>query len=529
MIFIFLQTGLHLSSQTSSEVYCPSKFNTNIGVHFLTRIVFFRLLEDLLYTRILIKAELKEISRQITEDEHHSKSSERKLKNLKRQLDVCQLGLKLISNVTYGYTSANYSGRMPCVDLADSIVSKGRETLEQTINYINQWGIQSGTGAKVIYGDTDSVFISFPETSLSKAFEWAGFLSKEITKRNPHPMCIKLEKIYQPCVLLAKKRYCGYAFESANQATPTFDCKGIETVRRDSCIAASKILEKSIKILFESKKDLQQLKPFIQWQIKKILNARLSNLNDFVFAKEYKGFMNYCNESVIPSCIVARKRMSEDAANEPKMLERVPYVIVCGSDNDRLADLVREPFDLLNDKSLRLNTPYYLKRVIFPPLARVLQSISNGGMSLLQSWYDEVRHYHTKRLTNINQVKTGLDKLLLSSCTICLGRVDEKLNKTNTEYVLCDKCRRSSQKSAIIVKDHLWTAGHKLNTLIRTCIDCCAMNPVTLSSLTRCSHVHNHPCTSQDCRNLFPYHQTSKDYIHLSSIDQAVTKQFESK
>ena len=32
-------------------------------------------------------------------------------------LDARQLGLKLIANVTYGYTSANFSGRMPCVEV----------------------------------------------------------------------------------------------------------------------------------------------------------------------------------------------------------------------------------------------------------------------------------------------------------------------------------------------------------------------------------------------------------------------------
>ena len=44
-----------------------------------------------------------------------------------------QLGLKYISNVTYGYTSATYSGRMPAVEIADSIVQTGRETLEKVI------------------------------------------------------------------------------------------------------------------------------------------------------------------------------------------------------------------------------------------------------------------------------------------------------------------------------------------------------------------------------------------------------------
>ena len=38
-------------------------------------------------------------------------------KALHRMLDHRQLGLKLIANVTYGYTSANFSGRMPCIEV----------------------------------------------------------------------------------------------------------------------------------------------------------------------------------------------------------------------------------------------------------------------------------------------------------------------------------------------------------------------------------------------------------------------------
>ena len=37
--------------------------------------------------------------------------------SLQKSLHSRQLGLKLIANVTYGYTSANFSGRMPCVEV----------------------------------------------------------------------------------------------------------------------------------------------------------------------------------------------------------------------------------------------------------------------------------------------------------------------------------------------------------------------------------------------------------------------------
>ena len=47
-------------------------------------------------------------------------------------------GLKLIANVTYGYTAANFSGRMPCVEVGDSVVSKGRETLERAIKLVRE-------------------------------------------------------------------------------------------------------------------------------------------------------------------------------------------------------------------------------------------------------------------------------------------------------------------------------------------------------------------------------------------------------
>lgn len=49
---------------------------------------------------------------------------------LQRVLNARQFGLKMISNVTYGYTSASFSGRMPFAELADAIVQSGRQTLQ---------------------------------------------------------------------------------------------------------------------------------------------------------------------------------------------------------------------------------------------------------------------------------------------------------------------------------------------------------------------------------------------------------------
>jgi DNA polymerase zeta len=61
-----------------------------------------KMVEDILNTRIMVKKAMKE-----NKDNHA----------LKRILDARQLGLKLIANVTYGYTAASFSGRMPCVEV----------------------------------------------------------------------------------------------------------------------------------------------------------------------------------------------------------------------------------------------------------------------------------------------------------------------------------------------------------------------------------------------------------------------------
>lgn len=63
------------------------------------------MLEEILNTRIMVKQSMK---------------THKQDKALMKLLDARQLGLKLIANVTFGYTAANYSGRMPSVEVSSS-------------------------------------------------------------------------------------------------------------------------------------------------------------------------------------------------------------------------------------------------------------------------------------------------------------------------------------------------------------------------------------------------------------------------
>lgn len=82
----------------------------------IRRAVLAKMLSEILDTRVMVKNSMNMSG---------NDKSFIKLQNNR------QLALKYIANVTYGYTSASFSGRMPCAEIADSIVQTGRETLEK--------------------------------------------------------------------------------------------------------------------------------------------------------------------------------------------------------------------------------------------------------------------------------------------------------------------------------------------------------------------------------------------------------------
>ncbi|KAL0284819.1 UNVERIFIED_CONTAM: DNA polymerase zeta catalytic subunit [Sesamum angustifolium] len=330
-----------------------------------------RLLEEILSTRIMVKQAMKKLSpSQLV---------------LHRILNARQLALKLIANVTYGYTAAGFSGRMPCAELADSIVQCGRRTLETAISFVNS---NDKWNARVIYGDTDSMFVLLKGRSLREAFTIGQEIASAITEMNPTPVTLKMEKVYYPCFLLTKKRYVGYSYESPHQSKPIFDAKGIETVRRDTCAAVSKTLEQSLRIYFESH-DIDKVKAYMLRQWARILSGRVS-LQDFVFAKEVRlGTYSARASSLPPAAIVATKSMRADPRAEPRYAERIPYVVVHGEPGARLVDLVVDPYELLVINSpFRLNDIYYIRKQIIPALQRVFGLV---GADLNQWFLDMPR------------------------------------------------------------------------------------------------------------------------------------------
>lgn len=174
-------------------------------------------LDEMLSTRAMLKKASKQYRKQLKSPPAA----------VLRQLEARQLALKYVANVTCelrvrhfkpqsnihfltrflakdGYTSATFSGRSAMPLLADTIVECGRRTLSNAIALATKWGNDSNGkyyGAEVVYGDTDSIFVKLPGRSVKEAFAFGNDFCDAVTKSNPPPVQLKLEKVYGASLL----------------------------------------------------------------------------------------------------------------------------------------------------------------------------------------------------------------------------------------------------------------------------------------------------------------------------------------
>ncbi|XP_034939803.1 uncharacterized protein DNApol-zeta isoform X2 [Chelonus insularis] len=440
-----------------------------------------RMLMEILETRFMVKKAMKD----------HSKDD----KLLQRVLHSRQHGLKYLANVTYGYTAANFSGRMPCIELGDSVISKAKETLERAIKLVEstpRWG------ARVVYGDTDSLFILVPGKSKDDAFKIGNEIADAVTASNLTPIKLKFEKVLFPTILQTKKRYCGYMYETPDQKEPTYLAKGIETVRRDGCPAVSKILEKSLRILFDTK-DVSLVKKYVTRQLDKVLNGKVS-IQDLTFAKEFRGLKGYKDKACVPALELTRRLMKKDPRACPRRGERVRYIVVAGAPNQALIHCVRSPWELINDPGLRPNGTYYVTRVIIPPLNRCLNLM---GVDV-NAWYREMPHRHILdnpvALPHDRQKQTIFQYFGTIICASC-GR--------SSNRGICDECIAHPTETLITLNEKLRSLERTMDQVTRICQSCIGRGDIV-------------DCCSLDCPVLYRRTQTEKELSQSVQIRKII-------
>jgi len=123
-------------------------------------------------------------------------------------LDWKQKAQKVTMNSIYGFTGTVNNGMLPLVEIAAAVTSTGRDMIRRTKEYA-----EKVHGCNVIYGDTDSVMVIFPEhekiTDLREkmvyCFDMGKKVSKEISDMFGYPILLEFENIYFKYLLVSKK------------------------------------------------------------------------------------------------------------------------------------------------------------------------------------------------------------------------------------------------------------------------------------------------------------------------------------
>jgi DNA polymerase zeta len=464
------RVGEHDSSLDDCIFYNDRAYISPTGAIYLSESVVKgvlpQVLDEMLTTRAMLKRAMKELK----------KSTRPVPSAVFRQLEARQLALKYVANVTYGYTSATFSGRCAMPTLADTIVELARRTLRNAIDVANRWG--QGTdpwgkkdhrwlGARVIYGDTDSLFVRLPKKSHKVAFEFGELLCAAVTSLNPPPVQLKLEKVYRGCIMQTMKRYGGMKYESKDQKKPIFEAKGLETVRRDQCRLTQEILKNSLIMLFRH--GIQEVREYLERQWSMILRDELP-VSYFILTGRVRSQYRGGREGPVQA-VLSRRLAEADPGLIVRHGQRVPYVIAAiPGKNFTLKDCVLTPMEMLEGwDAYKINARYYIVKLVNAALNRCLKLAPHYVD--VNDWYQSCPK--PRRRVHIWPVKSNASMITsffgFDICSLCQQKCYADGSK---QVVVCDYCRRDPAKSILLASTRLSQVEQAAHRVAKECSKC---------------------------------------------------------
>ncbi|KAI9758631.1 MAG: DNA-directed DNA polymerase delta [Chaenotheca gracillima] len=371
----------------------------------------------------------------------------------KAVLNGRQLALKISANSVYGITGATV-GKLPCLAIASSTTSYGRQMIERTKEEVEKkYTIANGYehDAQVIYGDTDSVMVKFGPKDLKTAMELGEEAAAYVSTKFIKPIKLEFEKVYFPYLLINKKRYAGLYWTNPDKYDK-MDSKGIETVRRDNCRLVQNVIETILrKILIDQ--DVQGAQEYeitsllslilianflVCSYVKDTISDLLQNKIDMSMlvitkaltkksADEYAGKQAHAE--------LAERMKQRDAGSAPALGDRVAYVIIKGAKGAQNYERSEDPLFVL-EHNLPIDTRYYLENQLAKPLGRIFDPIL-GEKKAGQLLTGE----HTRTISvAMPSLGAGLMKFAKRTHT-CMGCKKPLTGKGETAGAVCSNCR----------------------------------------------------------------------------------------
>ncbi|KAK0130072.1 DNA-directed DNA polymerase delta, variant 2 [Cadophora gregata f. sp. sojae] len=347
----------------------------------------------------------------------------------KAVLNGRQLALKISANSVYGLTGATV-GKLPCLAIASSTTSYGRQMIEKTKEEVEQkYTIANGYShdAQVIYGDTDSVMVKFGckdlPTAMKLGEEAAAYVSSKFIK----PIKLEFEKVYFPYLLINKKRYAGLYWTNPDKYDK-MDTKGIETVRRDNCRLVQNVIETVLRMILIDR-DVQGAQDYVKDTISDLLQNKI-DMSKLVITKALAKADYTAKQAHVE---LAERMKKRDAGSAPTLGDRVAYVIIKGSAGAKNFERSEDPIFVL-ENNIPIDTKYYLDNQLAKPLGRIFEPIlgETKANSLLAG-------DHTRSISVAAPSIGGLMKFAKKTFT-CMGCKKPLVGKEESGGAVCSNC-----------------------------------------------------------------------------------------
>jgi DNA polymerase elongation subunit (family B) len=264
-------------------------------------------------------------------------------------MDCQQLSFKLTANSLYGQLGARTS-EIRDKRLAACTTAVGRDLIQSLVVYCETRGPAVVSAAlanstegqaamrcasvKVVYGDTDSVFVTMAildgngrrlegREALGPVMKGSEAIAKTFSAMLPFPQNLEDEKTFFPLFLKGKKMYVGNMYEDGTEHYKT-KSMGLVTKRRDNAPIAKRAVNAVLDPIMTSFDVAAGLEGLAR-VVSELVDGSVA-MEDLVVTKTLKG--SYKNPGQIAHKVLAERIGRRDAGSKPAVNARIPYVFV---------------------------------------------------------------------------------------------------------------------------------------------------------------------------------------------------------
>ncbi len=329
-----------------------------------------------------ILLELKQFRKQAKKDMAVSTGA------LKAMYNGKQLAYKISMNSVYGFTGAS-KGILPCVNIASTVTTKGRSMIDETKEYVEK----NFPGAKVRYGDTDSVMVEFDVgdrkgiEAVEYSWEIGERAAEECSALFKKPNNLELEKVYWPYFLYSKKRYAAKLWTQGKDGKMNMDyidVKGLQLVRRDNTAHVREVCKELLDVVLESNDTeapralaLQRAIELIEGDVPIEKLTLSQGLSDSYKVKGQSVSINSPNINDINQAHVqvVRKMRERQPGSEPQSGDRVPYVLIKTGDPKAKAFEKSEDPKYAKENGIPIDYEYYFMNKFINPVCDLIEPL----------------------------------------------------------------------------------------------------------------------------------------------------------